>query len=81
MVHKEEKVFSYLTAIVVNTDDSYLEADGARASGDRCKHRKRMPKVHSGRTFGLPPNCLKEFGYRTCFKKRAIVIDNYSIRV
>lgn len=31
-------------ARVVNTDDSNLDADGDGASGDRCRHRQKMPK-------------------------------------
>lgn len=35
----------------------------------------------SGRTFDLPSICLKNFRQRTCSRKEAITIDNYSVNM
>lgn len=54
MVHEKDKVFSNLMAIAVNSDDSDLEADGARASCDRCRRGEKMPQGTRSRGSSVP---------------------------
>lgn len=40
--------------------------------------RERKKKKDPGKTFKLPPNCLKKFREMACFRKGDVIINNYS---